>query len=431
MRADAAAAPAGAVIIAVGSELLTPHKVDTNSLYLTEQLERVGVAVRRKLVTGDDAGEIGDALRRALGPGELIILTGGLGPTDDDRTRETVAEVLGLPLAEDPAIVADIRARFAARGLEMPDLNRRQALVPAGAGVLANRRGTAPGLWMEHGRAIVVLLPGPPRELRPMFERHVFPRLAERTGVSGIHRRVLRIAGRAESAVESVAYPVYSAWQAADPPIATTVLSSLGQIELHLSTRAPRPEDAERRLDAAASELAAVLGRDLFSSNGSSLEAVVGGLLRRHGLQVAVAESCTGGLLTSRLTDVPGSSAYVRAGWVAYSNEAKVAALAVDAGLLEAHGAVSEEVAAAMAQGARIRAGADVGLGVTGIAGPGGGTADKPVGTVWVALAGPGSARRARRLQLPGERERVKFQASQAALDMLRRSLLRLQADPA
>ena len=419
-------APASAVLIAVGSELLTPHKVDTNSLYLTEQLDRMGVAVRRKLVTGDDAGEIGAAVRQALRPGELIILTGGLGPTDDDRTRETVAGLLGLPLAEDPAIVADIRARFAARGLEMPDLNRRQALVPAGADVLANRRGTAPGLWIDHEQAVVVLLPGPPRELRPMFEQHVAARLAGRAGVSGIHRRVLRIAGRAESAVEAVAYPVYCAWQTSEPAIETTVLSTLGQIELHLSTRASRSEEAERRLDTATAELAAVLGRDLFSSDGSSLEAVVGVLLRRHGLRVAVAESCTGGLVTSRLTDVPGSSAYVHAAWVAYSNHAKVAGLGVDADLLEANGAVSEAVADAMAQGARSRAGVDVGLGVTGVAGPGGGSADKPVGTVWVALAGPGSARRARRLQLPGERDRVKFQASQAALDMLRRALLRL-----
>ena len=418
--------PASAVIIAVGSELLTPHKVDTNSLYLTERLDRMGMAVRRKLVTGDDAGEIGDAVRHALRPGELVILTGGLGPTDDDRTRETVAEVLGLPLAEDPAIVADIRARFAARGLEMPDLNRRQALVPAGAGVLANRRGTAPGLWMEHESAVVVLLPGPPRELRPMFEQHVSARLAGRAGASRIYRRVLRIAGRAESAVEAVAYPVYSAWQASEPSIETTVLSSLGQIELHLSTRASRSAEAERRLDAATAELAGVLGRDLFSSDGSSLEAVVGGLLRQHGLRVAVAESCTGGLVTSRLTDVPGSSDYVHAAWVAYSNDAKIAALGVEAKLLEARGAVSEAVADAMAQGARARAGVDVGLGVTGIAGPGGGSADKPVGTVWVSLAGPGSVRRARRLQLPGERDRVKFQASQAALDMLRRALLRL-----
>lgn len=419
-------APASAVIIAVGSELLTPHKVDTNSLYLTEQLDRMGVAVRRKLVTGDDADEIGDAVRQALRPGELVILTGGLGPTHDDRTRETVADVLGLPLAEDPTIVADIRARFAARGIEMPGLNRRQALVPVGASVLANRRGTAPGLWIEHEQAVVVLLPGPPRELRPMFERHVSARLAGLVGASGIYRRVLRIAGRAESAVETVTHPVYSAWQASEPPIETTILSSLGQIELHLSTRAFGSEEAERRLDAATGELATVLGRDLFSSDGSSLEAVVGGLLRQYGLRVAVAESCTGGLVTSRLTDVPGSSAYVRAAWVAYSNDAKVAALGVDAERLATHGAVSEAVAEAMADGARGRAGADVGLAVTGVAGPGGGSAEKPVGTVWVALAGPGSARRARRLQLPGERDRVKFQASQAALDMLRRALLRL-----
>ena len=426
MKAAGRPLPATAVIIAVGSELLTPHKVDTNSLYLTERLDRIGVAVRRKLVTGDDPGEIGDAVRQALRPGGLVILTGGLGPTDDDRTRETVAEVLGLPLAEDPAIVADVRARFAARGLEMPDVNRRQALVPAGASVLANPRGTAPGLWIEHEQAVVVLLPGPPRELRPMFEQRVSGRLAGRSGVAGIYRRVLRIAGRAESAVETVTHPIYSAWQASEPRIETTILSSLGQIELHLSTRAPCSEEAEQHLDAATAELAAVLGRDLFSSDGSSLEAVVGGLLRRHALRVAVAESCTGGLVTSRLTDVPGSSAYLDSAWVAYSNRAKTVALGVEAELMEAHGAVSETVADAMAEGARARAGVDVGLGVTGIAGPGGGSADKPVGTVWVALAGPGSARRARRLQLPGERERVKFQASQAALDMLRRALLRL-----
>ena len=426
MTPERTPSPATAVIIAVGSELLTPHKVDTNSLYLTERLDRLGVIVRRKLVTGDEAGEIGDALRQALRPGELIILTGGLGPTDDDRTRETVAEVLGLPLAEDPAILADIRSRFAARGLEMPDLNRRQALVPAGARVLANRRGTAPGLWIEHGQAVVVLLPGPPRELRPMFEQNVSGRLADRAGTAGVYRRVLRIAGRAESAVEAVAHPVYSVWQAADPPIGTTILSSLGQIELHLSIRASAADAAERRLDRATAELTAVLGRDVFSSDGSPLEAVVGRLLLRHGLRLAVAESCTGGLVTSRLTDVPGASAYVQAAWVAYSNHAKVSALGVEAELLEAHGAVSERVAGAMAEGARTRAGAEVGLAVTGIAGPGGGSPDKPVGTVWVALAGPGGARRARRLQLPGERERVKFQASQAALDMLRRALLRL-----
>ena len=219
---------------------------------------------------------------------------------------------------------------------------------------------------------------------------------------------------------------MYSAWQAAEPPIDTTILSSLGQIELHLSIRESCPEGAERRLDRATAELAAVLGRDLFSSDGSPLEAVVGGLLRRHGLRLAVAESCTGGLVTSRLTDVPGSSDYVQAAWVAYGNDVKVAELGVGAELLAAHGAVSEAVAGAMARGARARAGVDVAVAVTGIAGPGGGSPDKPVGTVWVALAGPGSAGRARRLQLPGERDRVKFQASQAALDMLRRALLRL-----
>ena len=421
------AAPSHAVLIAVGSELLTPHKVDTNSLYLTERLDGLGVAVRRKVVTGDDAGEIGAALRQALRPGALVVLTGGLGPTEDDRTRDTVAGTFDLPLAEDPAVLSDIRARFAARNIEMPEVNRRQALVPAGARVLRNGRGTAPGLWLEHAQADVVLLPGPPRELRPMFDEQVLPRLAGRAGVAGIHRRVLRIAGRAESAVETVAQPVYSAWRDWEPPVETMVLSSLGQIEMHLATRARGPGEARQRLDAATAALAEVLGRDLFSSDGSSLEAVVGRLLRERGLRVAVAESCTGGLLTSRLTDVPGSSAYLHAGWVAYANEAKIEALGVDPRKLAEHGAVSEAVAETMAETARTRAGVDVGMGVTGIAGPGGGSPVKPVGTVCIALAGPGRARRARALQLPGERERVKFQASQAALDMLRRALLRGQ----
>ena len=413
-----------AVIIAVGSELLTPHKVDTNSLFLTEQLNAAGIAVRRKMVVGDDADDLAEAVRHGMRCGDLVVVTGGLGPTDDDLTRETVAQLLGLPLTEDSAIIESISSRFAARRLEMPAINRRQAQVPAGALVLPNPRGTAPGLWMEQAGTVVVLLPGPPRELRPMF-RTLVESLTERADGHRIHRRVIRITGRTESHVEAVTYPIYSSWRPPGPSIDTTILSTLGQIELHLSTRATTETDARCALDDATEELAAVLGHDLLSSDGRTLEAVVGQLLRDRDLRIAVAESCTGGLITSRLTDVPGSSAYVHAGWAVYSDAAKVSLLGVDTNLIREHGAVSEPVAEAMAAAARARADVDVGVGVTGIAGPGGGTVDKPVGTVCLALNGPGQRLRVRRLQLPGERDRVKFQASQSALDMLRRALLR------
>ena len=414
-----------AVIIAVGSELLTPHRIDTNSLLLTTRLNALGIEVRHKLVVGDDRADIADTLQYAMGHADLVVMTGGLGPTEDDLTRETVAARLGLPLDEAPEIVEAIQARFAARGLEMPAINRRQALVPAGAIVIPNARGTAPGLWIEHESTVILLLPGPPRELRPMFERLARERLATRSGGHRVYRRLLRMTGRTELHVEETTQPLYSKWRASSPSIETTILASLGQIELHLATTATDASVAEGLLDGATAELAAVLGKDLVSTDGASLEEVVGRLLCEEGSWVAVAESCTGGLVTSRLTDVPGSSAYVHAGWTLYSNEAKIALLGVDERLIREHGAVSEEVAEAMAVGARHRAGVDFGLGVTGIAGPGGGSDEKPIGTVCVALAGPDGSTRVRRVQLPGERDRVKFQASQAALDMLRRALVR------
>ena len=413
-----------AVIIAVGSELLTPDKLDTNSLYLTRRLNELGVYVRYKLVVGDDAADIGAALLAAMPQADIVIVTGGLGPTDDDVTREAVAAAFGLPLEEDAAVAAAIRSRFAARGLSMPAINRRQALIPKGAAVLPNPNGTAPGLWIERPDAVCVVLPGPPRELHGLFDTVARSRLAPAAGRQGIFRRVLRVTGRTESSVDEAAAPVYSRWRSAPVSIATSILASLGQIELHLAAHAAAPDEAARALDAATGELAAVLGRDLVSSDGAALEEVVGRLLRASGRRVAVAESCTGGLIASRLTDVPGSSAYVHAGWVAYDNAAKTAQLGVERRLIEVHGAVSEPVARALAQGCRKLAATDYGLGVTGIAGPGGGSPEKPVGTVYVALAGPDERVRVRHLRLPGERERVKFQASQAALDLLRRAML-------
>ena len=414
-----------AVVVAVGSELLTPARVDTNSLFLTRALNELGVELRYKVVVGDDRGDIGAALLAAAAQADIVVVTGGLGPTDDDVTRDALAAAFGLPLEEDAEAAAAIRSRFAARGLAMPAINRRQALVPRGAAVLPNPVGSAPGLWIERPDAVCIVLPGPPGELRGMFEEVARTRLAAACGGRRIFRRVLRVSGRPESYVDEVASPVYSRWLSAPAPIATSVLASRGEVELHLAVRAASREDADRALDAATGELAAVLGRDLVSSDGALLEAVVGRLLRARGRRVAVAESCTGGLIASRLTDVPGSSEYVHAGWVAYHNAAKTALLGVDERLIEDHGAVSEPVARALAECCRRLAGTDYGLGVTGIAGPGGGSPEKPVGTVWVALAGPGGWVRARRLSLPGDRERVKQFASQAALDLLRRALLR------
>ena len=419
-----AASPPTAVVVAVGSELLTPHKSDTNSLFITERLNAVGIGVVQKLVAGDDPTGLARALRYAMSVADLVIVTGGLGPTADDVTREVAAELLGVPLDESAAIVEAIRARFTARGLEMPESNRRQAAVPRGAEILENPGGTAPGLWLTAGDARLVLLPGPPRELRPMLDRLVTRRLAPAAGGRRVQRRVIRTTGRTESHIDELVRPIYEPLAELQPPVETTILASLGRIDLHLSTVGADPEAGARVLDAAVGELAGTLGNCVVSTDGRSLPEVVGELLQGRGARLAVAESCTGGLIASRLTDVPGSSAYVHAGWVLYSNEAKVA-LGVASELIETHGAVSEPVAEAMAVAARAAAGVDFGLAVTGIAGPGGATPAKPVGTVCLALAGSEAPPRVRRVQLPGDRERVKFQASQAALDLLRRALLR------
>ncbi|MSO45640.1 MAG: competence/damage-inducible protein A [Acidobacteria bacterium] len=412
-----------AVILAVGSELLTPSRIDTNSLFVTEQLNVLGIEVAFKSVIGDDREELAHAVRTALARVDLVICSGGLGPTDDDVTREVVAEVLNRQLVEDEGISAWIRARFESRGMQMPEINRRQAMVPAGALVLQNVKGTAPGLWIEEGDRAVLLLPGPPRELKPMFMRVVEDILGERATGLSLVRRMLRITGRTESHTEEAVRPLYAKWAGAAIPISATILAALGQIELHLSARAESRDKAEAALEDAAREVSGVLGLDVYSTDGRALEEVLGDLLVERGLKIAAAESCTGGLLTSRLTDVAGSSRYVQQAVVAYANDAKTTFLGVPAQLLEEQGAVSEAVARAMADGIRTRAGVDVGVGVTGIAGPGGGTPEKPVGTVAIAAVIDGAAR-SRLFRFLGEREQIKFQASQAALDMVRRMLV-------
>lgn len=411
-----------AAIIAVGSELLTPHKIDTNSLFITQVLNDLGITVAFKAIVGDNRADLAAHVAHALARHEVVILTGGLGPTDDDLTREVVAEHLGLTMDEDPAIVDAIERRFAKRGWKMPAVNRRQALVPRGATVLANPNGTAPGLWLEHAGAAIALLPGPPREMKPMMDGEVRARLAPRAGAVRLHRRLIRVSGRGESVVEEMVQPIYSGWLNQSPPIETTILAGLGQVELHLLTKATDAGQAAAALDAAVNQIAKVMGPDLVSIDGREIEAVVGDLLRERGWHVALAESCTGGLATSRLTDIPGSSDYVERSVVAYSNRAKIELLGVDEALIDQHGAVSEPVASAMASGIRDRARADVGVGITGIAGPGGGSEAKPVGTVCIAVTGRET--RVRTFRFPGGREMVKALSANTAIDMLRRLLL-------
>ena len=412
-----------AAIIAVGSELLTPLRVDTNSLWVTEQLNGLGIQVVFKVAVGDDRDELahafGDAMRRV----DLVVCTGGLGPTDDDVTREVVSGVLKRPLAEDASIADGIRARFERRGARMPEINRRQALVPAGATVLENAKGTAPGLWLEVEERVALLLPGPPRELQTMLAAVVGGELGSRASGVSLQRRAVRIVGRTESHAEEVLRPLYAEWAEMTPPVSATILGSPGHLELQLTTQAAASSEAAGILDVAVSQVEASLGQDVYSNDGRSLEGVVGDLLAQEGWRISIAESCTGGLLTSRLTDVPGSSRYVDQAVVAYANTAKVSLLDVPSALIDEHGAVSEQVAEAMARGAQRRAAADVGVGVTGIAGPGGGSPEKPVGTVAISVVTTAAAR-VRLFRFLGGREQVKHQASQAALDMVRRLLL-------
>jgi nicotinamide-nucleotide amidase len=414
-------------IIAVGSEMLTPDRVDTDSLFITERLNAIGLEVAAKAVVGDDRDTLRAVFEHALQRADLLLITGGLGPTDDDLTRNVVADALGRELEYDPTVFEAIERRFGLRGLRLPEINRRQAMVPAGATVLENRHGTAPGLWLTHGGKTVVLLPGPPFELRPMVDDLVRDRLGRWAGPVRLYRRVLRIAGGSESHVEEAVRPFYPVWAAGRPPITVTILASPGQIDLHFTTAWADEAGARDALAHALADAGRVLGSRVFSDDGRALEQVVGDLLRERGLRIAIAESCTGGLTASRLTDVPGSSDYVDRAVVVYSNRAKVDLLGVPETLIAAHGAVSEPVAEAMAAGVARLAGVEIGVGISGIAGPGGGTPEKPVGTVAVSAAwlrGGSMQVRTRTSRFPGERERVKYQASQAALNLVRRWLL-------
>ncbi len=407
-----------AEIIAVGSELLTPHRLDTNSLYLTEKLNGIGIEVRCKSVVGDDRDSLAAVLRAALSRSRLIIMTGGLGPTEDDVSREVVAEVLARPLREVEDIRRKIEERYARLVRPMPANNLRQALVPEGAEWLDNPKGTAPGLWIEEKGSILILLPGPPRELEALFESQCLPRLARLGGGERIRSRVYKVVGLPESEVDQRLAPLYRPYR--NP--STTILATPGAVEVHLRARAASDAEAEALLNELGDKIELALGDHIYSTGGETLEEVVGMYLVMKRMTVATAESCTGGLLSERLTRVPGSSNFFLGGAVCYSNELKTRLAGVPRQLIEMHGAVSQPVAQAMAEGIRARTGASLGVGITGIAGPGGGSPEKPVGMVFVALAREPSTQ-VREFRFPGDRERIRHWASQAALEMIRREV--------
>jgi len=412
-----------AELLAVGSELLGPLRAETNTLWLTDRLLEAGVEVAARVTVADDAALLESAFRSALGRADLVIATGGLGPTEDDLTREAAAAALGRGIHRDPAILEALKTRFARYLRQMAAVNEKQADVIEGAVVLPNARGTAPGQRLEQGGRLLFLLPGPPGEMMPMFTEQVLPVVRERAGGAVIRTRVLRIAAMAESDVEQAVAPIYKTFT--NPR--TTILGAAGQVELHLVAEGRSEAEAEERIEALAAGIRGALPDRIFSEDGRELPDVVAGLLRERKLTLALAESCTGGLLSARLTEVPGASSFLERSFVTYSNRSKIEEVGVDAALIERVGAGSEEVAAAMGAGVRRVAGTDVGVGITGIAGPDGGTAEKPVGLVFVSLDGAAGTR-VRRAVFPGARDRVRYQAAQVALEMLRRGLLGLAA---
>ncbi len=415
-----------AEIIAVGSEMLTPYRQDTNSLYLTTGLNDLGVTVAFKTIVGDSLQHLTSAARVALARADIVIFSGGLGPTEDDLTREATAAALGLPLQSDPDILTNLERRFAARNIVMSPNNRKQADVIEGAIILQNPNGSAPGQFLntthDGHRRIVLLLPGPPSELKPMFDEVAKPLLAAALPKAVLARRMLRMALIPESHVDARTAPIYRQYQ----DVETTILAARGEIQLHFACTKPTLAEAQARVDEVAHRVEAEMQDDIFSSQGESLEEIVLLLLGMRHLTLAAAESCTGGLLAQRLTDVPGSSRTFLGGAIVYTDSLKTSLADVPAELVATHGAISEPVTRALADGIRTRTGASLGIAVTGIAGPTPATgvdAAKPVGLVYVALA-DGHQTRVKELNLMGDRERIRWWASQHALELIRRTLL-------
>jgi nicotinamide-nucleotide amidase len=408
-----------AEIIAIGSELLSPWRMDTNSLFITEQLNRIGARVWRKTIVGDRLEDLEEVMRQALSCAEIVICIGGLGPTRDDLTREAVSSVLGRPLELNQAALEQVQARFARLGVPMTPNNRQQAMVPAGATVLPNPNGTAPGLFLQQEDRLMFLLPGPPRELEPMVANHLVGAIAQLRQTSSLIFRQLKIASEGESRVDHLVAPIYQSY--AD--VETTILASAGIVDLYFYWTGP-PDRllAAQTLEELTARVKEALGLSVYAESDESLESVVGAMLREQGKTLATAESCTGGLIAKMITDVPGSSAYFRGGMVAYSNHLKEGWLRVSPELLARFGAVSPEIAETMALSVRERARADYGISATGVAGPDGGTAEKPVGLVYLGLADQNGAE-VRKLQLLGDRKIVRLRTARTALDWLRRKM--------
>ena len=410
-----------AEIIAVGSEMLTPERVDTNSLHLTAELNNLGVEVVTKCVIGDDRERLSDAVRRAVSRSEIVILSGGLGPTEDDLTREAVAQALDRKLIFSEELADVLERRFAQLKRKMAEINKRQAFLIEGADALPNDRGTAPGQWVEESGSVIMLLPGPPHELKAMFERQCLPRLKRLVPPLAIRTVFLRVAGMAESDLDALIAPVYTKYR--NP--ATTILAAAGDLQIHLRARCATAAEAEVLLAEVAGPIELLLGDRLYSRNGDPLDVVVGQMLRKQHATVSVAESCTGGMLGERLTAAPGSSDYFVGGFITYSKEMKVQLLGVPPEVLQQFGAVSKETAEAMAVGARLRTASTYALSVTGVAGPDAGGEPVPVGTVYVGLADAAGVLSLHR-QFIGDRTRIRTFTCQMALDLLRRRLAKL-----
>lgn len=412
-----------AEIVAIGSELLDPFHQDTNSLYLTGKLSQIGVEVAFKSVVGDNRQHLTAVARVAIGRADIIVFMGGLGPTEDDLTRECVAAALGREVHRDPVLITELYTRFAQYRRRMPENNERQAEVIEGAEILRNPRGTAPGQWIEtehQGSArYLMLLPGPPHEIKPMFDEQCLPRLSAKLPKSFIATRHLRIAMLGESDCDSRIAPIYKTAEGVE----TTILAGAGEINLHLRSRAEHQDIAEQRVEELAEKIEDELG-DFVYSRGESLQEIVGYHLQLRNATLAVAESCTGGMLGQRITSVSGSSRYFLGGAIVYSNDFKTLFANVPPLMIAQHGAVSSEVAQALADGIRDETGATIGLGITGVAGPTGGNEEKPVGLVFHALSDARGTEVVER-RFPGDRERIRLFATQQALDMVRRRLMK------
>ena len=410
-------------IIAIGSEMLTPYRQDTNSLYITSRLYELGVHVTFKTIVGDHKDHLVDAIQTALRRIDILILMGGLGPTEDDLTREAVAASLKINLKRDPEIVAQIYARFATRRMQMTPNNSRQGDRLQDATILDNPNGTAPGQWLDRvyggHRKLILLLPGPPGELKPMFDKECMPRLRGILPVRHIAQRTLKAAMIGESAADARVAPIYKKYT----DVATTILAHAGDIQFNLICTKPSLELAQHRVDELAGRIEEELDDYVYSSQAETLEQIVLYYLEMRGATLAVAESCTGGLMCERLTRISGSSRSFLGGAIVYSNDLKTDFADVPRTLIDDYGAVSPEVAEAMADGIRERAGATFGCGITGIAGPGGGSEEKPVGLVYIAVS-DGKHTDVIEKRFGGDRERVRQWSAQQALDMVRRRLM-------